>query len=106
MSPAPDGRDGIRTAMDRILDGTPERSNGALTIVALAIEADVPRNALTQRHTDLKNEFYDRVRARGGTPDAEIRLRRKISDLKTTIANRRSSGFATTFRDSLRRTRD
>ncbi|MBW8092144.1 hypothetical protein [Streptomyces hygroscopicus] len=74
--------------MDRILDGTPERSNGALTIVALAIEADVPRNALTQRHTDLKNKFYDRVRARGGIPDVEIRLRRRISDLKTTIANK------------------
>ncbi|MFJ2346036.1 hypothetical protein [Streptomyces antimycoticus] len=87
MSPAPDERDRIRVSMDRILDGTPERSNGALTIVALAIEADVPRNALTQRHTDLKNKFYDRVRARGGIPDVEIRLRRKISDLKTTITN-------------------
>ncbi|HJY61419.1 MAG TPA: hypothetical protein VJ418_33975, partial [Streptosporangiaceae bacterium] len=37
-------------------------SNGALTIVALAIEADVRRNALTQRHTDLKNEFCQRIR--------------------------------------------
>jgi hypothetical protein len=35
--------------MDRILAGAPERSNGALTIVALAIEAGVPRNALAQR---------------------------------------------------------
>jgi hypothetical protein len=33
--------------MDRILRGAPERSNGALTIVALALEAGVPRNALT-----------------------------------------------------------
>jgi hypothetical protein len=40
--------------------------NGALTVVALAQEADVPRNALTQRHTDLKNEFYQRVKERGG----------------------------------------
>jgi septal ring factor EnvC (AmiA/AmiB activator) len=88
MSPAPDERARIRAAMHRILGGTPERSNGALTIVALAIEADVPRNALTQRHTDLKNEFYDHVRARGGTPDAEARLRKKIADLKTTIANK------------------
>lgn len=30
MSPAPDERDRIRAAMDRILRGTPERSNGAL----------------------------------------------------------------------------
>ncbi|MFD9562164.1 hypothetical protein [Streptomyces sp. NPDC059994] len=88
MSPAPDERDRIRAAMDRILASTPERSNGALTIVALAIEAGVPRNSLTQRHTDLKNEFYEHVRARGGTPDVETRLRKKIVGLKTTIANK------------------
>jgi hypothetical protein len=68
--------------MDRILAGRPEHSNGALTIVALALEAGVPRNALTQRHTDLKNEFYDQVRARGQTPDSEKRLRHQIRRLK------------------------
>ncbi|MET9793765.1 hypothetical protein [Streptomyces canus] len=82
MSPVADERDRIRAAMDRILRGTPEHSNGALTIVALAVEAGVPRNALTQRHTDLKNEFYDKVRARGGTPDSEQRLRRQVRRLK------------------------
>ncbi|MEU2539512.1 hypothetical protein [Streptomyces iakyrus] len=35
MSPARDERDRIRAAMDRILAGHPEHSNGALTIVAL-----------------------------------------------------------------------
>lgn len=88
MSPAFDERDRIRAAMARILDGTPERSNGALTIVALAVEADVPRNALTQRHLDLKNDFYERVKARGGTPDVEARLRKRIVELKKTIANK------------------
>jgi hypothetical protein len=78
MSPAPDERDRIRAAMDRILAGRPEHSNGALTIVALALEAKVPRNALTQRHTDLKAEFYEQVRARGGTPDSERRLRQQV----------------------------
>ncbi|MGX6744017.1 hypothetical protein [Streptomyces peucetius] len=82
MSPAPDERDRIRSAMDRILAGTPEHSNGALTIVALAMEAQVPRNALTQRHLDLKNEFYDQVRARGQMPDSEKRLRKQIVKLK------------------------
>jgi hypothetical protein len=62
--------------------GQPQRSNGALTIVALAEEAEVPRNALTQRHTDLKNEFYEKVRARGGIPDSERRLRQQIRRLK------------------------
>ncbi|MCX4659111.1 hypothetical protein [Streptomyces uncialis] len=82
MSPAPDERDRIRAAMDRILADTPEHSNGALTIVALAQEAQVPRNALTQRHLDLKNEFYENVRARGATPDSEKRLRRQVTKLK------------------------
>lgn len=53
MTHAPDERDRTRAAMDRILQGTPQHSNGALTIVALAKEAGVPRDALTQRHTDL-----------------------------------------------------
>ena len=82
MSPAPDERDRIRAAMDRILRGTAQHSNGALTIVALAQEAGVPRNALTQRHPDLKNDFYAQVRARGQTPDSEIRLRQQIVKLK------------------------
>ncbi|MGC5000289.1 hypothetical protein [Streptomyces sp. DT195] len=76
MSRVADERDRIRAAMDRILRGTPELSNGALTIVALAVEAGVPRNALTQRHTNLNNEFYDKVRAFGGTPDREQPLRK------------------------------
>ncbi|MDX3067043.1 hypothetical protein PV518_33540 [Streptomyces sp. ND04-05B] len=82
MSPALDERDRIRAAMDRILAGAPEHSNGALTIVALAAEADVPRNALTQRHLDLKNEFYAKVKERGQPTDAEVRLRKRIVKLK------------------------
>jgi archaellum component FlaC len=74
--------------MDRLLSDQAEYSNGALTIVALAQESQVPRNALTQRHTDLKNEFYQRVKARGETPDVEVRLRAEITKLKKTIANK------------------
>lgn len=82
MSPAHDERARIKTAMERILDGRPEHSNGALTVVALAAEAGVPRNALTQRHVDLKNLFYEKVQARGGIPDSERRLRRDATRLK------------------------
>ncbi|MGW0962213.1 hypothetical protein ACWD4K_25105 [Streptomyces gelaticus] len=88
MTPALDERDRIRAAMERILSGTPQTSNGALTVVALAQEAGVPRNALTQRHLDLKNEFYERVKERGAAPDVEVRLRQKIVKLKETIANK------------------
>ncbi|WP_426567297.1 hypothetical protein [Streptomyces canus] len=38
--------------------------------------------ALTQRHTDLKAAFYERVRARGGRPDSERRLRQQVRRLK------------------------
>ncbi|MFB7191864.1 hypothetical protein ACFCZT_42840, partial [Streptomyces sp. NPDC056230] len=82
MSPAPDERDRIYAAMDRILAGAPERSDGALTIKSLATEADVPRNALTQRHLDLKNEFYAKVKERGQPTDVEVRLRKQIVKLK------------------------
>jgi hypothetical protein len=88
MSPEPDERDRIRAAVDRILAGTPERSNGALTVVALAIEADVPRNALTQRHTDLKNDFYQRIKERGAPNEDEARLRATIARLRQTIAGK------------------
>lgn len=89
MNRAIDERQQIRDAMHRILSDTPQNSSGALTITALAQEAGVPRNALTQRHTDLKNEFYNKVAARGATPDVEIRLRAQIAKLKKTIANQR-----------------
>jgi septal ring factor EnvC (AmiA/AmiB activator) len=88
MSPAPEERDRIRAAMDRIFAGTAENATGALTIVALAHEAGVPRNALTQRHTDLKTEFYARVRERGGSSEVDDRLRATITRLKNTIANK------------------
>ena len=88
MTAALDERDRIRAAVERILAGTPQRSNGALTIVALAQEADVPRNALTQRHTDLKNEFYQHVKERGGQSELEIRLRGIIAKLRKTIENK------------------
>ncbi len=88
MNPLPDERDRIRAAMDRILSGTARCSNGALTVVALALEARVPRNALTQRHTDLKAEFYQRVQERTGELEVETRLRATITKLKKTIANK------------------
>jgi hypothetical protein len=68
----------IRAAMDRLLAGTPLRSDGALTVVSLAIEADVKRHLLTHRHTDLKDEFYARVRAQDRVPASEQELRDEL----------------------------
>jgi hypothetical protein len=64
------------------------RPDGVLTVVALAQKAGVPRNALTPRHTDLKNEFDQRVK--GGSVDNEdgARLRATIASLRKTIEDR------------------
>lgn len=79
----------IREAMDRLLNGQPTASNGSLTIVALAVEADVHRMALMKRHADLKNEFYERVRTETKQmPESEKRLRETVSKLKKTLANK------------------
>lgn len=74
--------------MDRILSGTFAHSNGALTIVALAHEAEVPRNALTQRHTDLKAEFYTRAAEPGRPRRSKPGCGTTIATLKKTIANK------------------
>jgi hypothetical protein len=88
MTPEPGERAQIRAAMDRILAGAPERSNGGLTVVALAIEAGVPRNALTQRHTDLKTEFYQRSKERGENNEDEARLRAANAKLRKSLSAR------------------
>ncbi|MFF8460579.1 hypothetical protein ACF071_07475 [Streptomyces albidoflavus] len=75
-------RAGIRAAMDRLLTGTPLRSDGALTVLSLAAEAEVKRHVLTHRHTDLKDEFYARVRAQGQVPDSERKLRQELEKTK------------------------
>ncbi|MGX1513818.1 hypothetical protein [Streptomyces collinus] len=79
-------RENIRAAMDRLLAGTPLRSDGALTVLALAVEADVKRHVLTHRHTDLKDEFYARVRAQGKVPDSERKLREELKKTKERLA--------------------
>jgi len=81
----------IREAMDRLLTGQATASNGSLTVVALAAEADVHRMALLKRHVDLKNEFYERVRVETHqVPETEKRLRETVTKLKKTIANQRA----------------
>ncbi|MFF9547373.1 hypothetical protein ACF1B4_27755 [Streptomyces albidoflavus] len=54
-------RDPVRreliAAINRLLAGTPHRSNGRLNVTQLAVEADVKRWHLTHQHTDLKDRF-------------------------------------------------
>ncbi|MFE0790269.1 hypothetical protein ACFW4T_29900 [Streptomyces mutabilis] len=84
-----DERTRIRAAMDRLLTGQATVSNGSLTVTALAVEAGVHRMALMKRHADLKNEFYERVRAETQqVPETEKRLRETVTKLRQTIANK------------------
>jgi hypothetical protein len=79
----------IHAAMDRLLAGTPLRSDGALTVVSLAVEADVKRHVLTHRHTDLKDEFYAPVRAQGRVPASEQELRDELKAARRKLAEAR-----------------
>ena len=72
----------IRDAMDRLLAGEPIRSDGKLTVTSLADEAGVKRWLLTHRHTDLQDEFRDKVRTRGSTPEAMRALAAENDRLK------------------------
>lgn len=86
-----DERTRIRAAMDRLLTGQATVSNGSLTVAALAVEAGVHRMALMKRHADLKNEFYERVRAETQQiPEVEKRLRETVTKLRQTIANQKA----------------
>jgi chromosome segregation ATPase len=77
-----DERTQIEAAMGRLLDGAPLRSDGKLTIVSLAIEADVKRHVLTHKHTDLKDRFYARAQAQDSIPASETALQEQITDLR------------------------
>ncbi|MBB6421828.1 hypothetical protein [Streptomyces sp. AK010] len=87
-----DERSRIRAAIDRLLAGQATCSNGSLTAVALAAEADVHRMALHKRHADLKEEFYARVRAETHqTPEVEKRLRKEVVRLKEALKESRAA---------------
>jgi hypothetical protein len=73
--------------MDRLLNGTPAVSTGALSVLQLAAEAGVKRWVLTHKHPDLKAEFERRRTASNGIPAAFQNLQARIADLED--ANRR-----------------
>lgn len=52
-----DERRKVLAAIGRLQDGTPQQSNGAHTVVALAAESGIPRQRLYEHHADLLNEF-------------------------------------------------
>lgn len=85
-----DERAEIGVAMDRLLSGTPLRSDGRLTVVSLAVEAGVKRHVLTHKHTDLKDRFYARVKAQQSVPASEIALREQNAGLRRKLNEMRA----------------
>jgi hypothetical protein len=80
--------------MQRLLDGQPLRSTGALTVLQLAAEAGVKRWVLTHKHRDLKDEFERRRDDANGIPAAFQPLHARARDAeaasgKLTAENRR-----------------
>jgi len=75
-----DERDAITAAIQRLLDGRPTLSTGALTTLQLAAEAGVKRWVLTHKHVDLKEEFTHRKSEANGTPPAFRHLHARAID--------------------------
>lgn len=73
----------LRAAMRRLLDSTPIRSNGSLTVSALALEAGVSRRT-AGRATGVLRDFQDAIahrdRSLGAEPNGEAaRLRAELA---------------------------
>ncbi|MEV7169014.1 hypothetical protein AB0O18_04910 [Streptomyces sp. NPDC093224] len=73
-------RDAITAAIQRLLDGRPTRSTGALTTLQLAAEAGVKRWVLTHKHVDLQEEFVRRESEANGIPPAYQHLHARAID--------------------------
>ena len=84
-------RDAIKAAMERLLNGTPAASTGALSVLQLAAEAGVKRWVLTHKHPDLKTEFERRRTAINGIPAAFQDLQARVTDLEDTCQRLRAS---------------
>ncbi|MFD4661506.1 hypothetical protein ACFWP2_38520 [Kitasatospora sp. NPDC058444] len=82
-------RRAIIMAMNRLLAGTPQQSNGRLNVTQLAIEAGLKRWHLTHQHPDLKDLFQEQVikdeakrRSQARSADAFEELKIKHADLQ------------------------
>jgi hypothetical protein len=79
-------RQAILAAADRLLAGTPQHSSGNLSVVQLAVEAQVKYWVVAQRHTDLRDHFQTLARtanaSQRGTPGVEEQLRAERDQLR------------------------
>jgi hypothetical protein len=80
-------RAALRSAADRLLAGTPLRSeSGRLTATELLRESGLRRDVAYGDHRDLVEEFQARVKAQNATPAAMQELADKYSEVKEKLA--------------------
>lgn len=85
---SPASETALRSALQRLRDGTPIRTNGALTVSGLAAEAGVSRataSRATQILSDLSQLRHQLADSAPGHHD-DITLRRQLADAKRTHA--------------------
>ena len=88
-------RAAILAAAGRLLTGTPDRSTGNLSVVQLAIEADLKYWVVAQKHTDLRDHFQQLaaqtrqtdIGVRHPCRDPFARLQREHQELKEHCAS-------------------
>lgn len=75
----------IRDATQRLLAGTPQRSNGNLTIATLAAEAGILRQRIYEHHADLVAEFKAKAHNSGPSTTDVQALQQQLADARTRI---------------------
>lgn len=81
----------LRAAMRRLLDATPIRSNGSLTVSALAVEADVSRRTAARAKgvlRDVQAAVDRRNRSRGAEPNGEEPRLRELAATVTKVQHK------------------
>ncbi|MFH9796312.1 hypothetical protein [Streptomyces virginiae] len=81
MSVTPAVRIALTEAMDCLLAGEPQHSDGSLTVASLAREAGISR-ATAYRANDVLELFRQRVDERSSGPDVPATLRERIQALQ------------------------
>ncbi|MEG3629627.1 hypothetical protein [Streptomyces poriticola] len=92
----------LRAAADRLLDGTPLRSeSGRLTVTELLRESGLRRDVVYGDHKDLAEEFQARARAQNHTPalarslaEENAQLKQKLAETASALARERETTAA------------
>lgn len=87
-------RQALLAAADRLLVGAPKHSTGNLSVVQLAVEADVKYWVVAQKHIDLRDHFQRLAAQAKNVPaafrdtfDAHDKLAKEHAELRTHCTN-------------------